>query len=995
MDKFEPKENHFEYKPKYEVFHSLMKHRIKEILLVSSIYDNFILEEDGRLSDQIYAEFLDLNLRTLPHFTRVSSAQKAFDILHEKKFDLVITMRRLYDSDPFKFGKELKKIQDIPVVLLLTSLSEVKFLPESPFKREGIDLTLMWNGDSAIFISLTKLIEDRMNVEEDTKNGLVRVIIIIENSIRFYSLYLPLIYGEIMRQTQFLIQEGLNDYYRLLQMKARPKILLTHTYEEAMKYYKKYKEYVIGIISEVEFPRNNKMDKTAGIDFLKKIREESPTTPAIIQSDNNECKQKAEEIGAYFIHKKSKSLLYDIRKFMLNYMGFGDFVFRLENGEKVGKASNLHEFKETIKQVPIESLYYHATHDNFSGWLMARGEFQMASILKSKHVDDFDTKESIREFLYDSVQYLIEQKKKIVVDFRRESYLPDSNFIRLRPGSLGGKGRGLAFLMFLLNRFDFSRFRKVDITIPQTIAIGTDEFDDFLKQNKLYKVSHSTEIENEELYEIFRKAKLSHQLKEDLKLILKDWQGHPIAVRSSSIVEDSQFQPFAGIFGTYMLSNQGGNFHHNLERVFEAIKLVYASAFSRSAKSIRLAMGLRIDEVKMGVLVQKVVGRKYSEGKYFYPNFSGTASSFNYYPIGKMNYNDGMASLALGLGRIIVNGGKVRNFCINYPKINFFSSVKEQVKNSQNEFFAIDLTRKVNQIQHEESFLNKLRITEAQKEGNLDLIADTYNHQNDVIQSGLWENVPGYPVITFNRQILYDKDFPLPEILAEILNLGEKTMGSPVEIEFACNFKNTPNGKHQFNLLQIRPSFEISSNDLEEIDSSDLENALAFTDFFSGNGIFKNIKHIVYVKSDTFDPLKTRAMVEEINYFNTKLTDLNETYLLIVFGRLGTFEESLGIPVREYHITRAKVIIETGTENFQIEPSQGTHFFQNMISAKTGFLYIKPHAKNEFLDWKWLKNCPTSEELHYLAHIELKDPLFIALNGKSKIAVIKRKEHSE
>ncbi len=993
MVEFDVNENHFEYKPKYQVFHSLMKHRIKEILLVSSIYDNFILEEDGRLSDQIYAEFLDLNLRTLPHFTRVSSAQEAFDLYKKREFDLVITMRRLYDSDPFEFGQQIKKIRDIPVVLLLTSLSEINYLPDFTKKREGIDLTLLWNGDSAIFISLTKLLEDRLNVEEDTKNGLVRTIIIIEHSIRFYSLYLPLIYGEIMRQVQYLIQEGLNDYYRLLQMKARPKIILTHTYEEAMEYYKKYKDFIIGIISEVEFPRNNVMDKNAGIDFLTKIRKESPTIPAILQSNNSECRKKAEEIQAHFIHKKSKSLLKDIREFMLQYMGFGDFIFRLENGEQVGKASNLHEFKEAIRQVPLESLYYHASHDNFSGWLMARGEFHMASILKSKHVNDFESKEAIRDFLHDSTQFLIEQKKRIVVDFRKDSYHPDSNFIRLRPGSLGGKGRGLAFMMFLLDRFDFSLYRQVDITIPQTIAIGTDEFDNFMEQNNLHRVSQSQDLDDQEIYRIFKKAKLSHQLKEDLKFILKDWQGYPIAVRSSSIVEDSQFQPFAGIFGTYMLSNQEKSLNVCLERVCEAIKLVYASTFSQSAKSIRKAMGLRIDEVKMGVLVQKVVGKKYSDGKYFYPNFSGTASSFNYYPIGKMKFSDGIASLALGLGRIIVNGGKVRSFIPTHPKVNFFSSVQEIVKNSQNEFFAIDLTRKVKQIADEESYLVKMNILEAKDDENLDLIADTYNHENDVIQSGLWENNPGFPVITFNRQLLFDKTFPLPEILLEVLKLGEKTMGSPVEIEFACNFQKNPNEKHSMNLLQIRPSFEIPNNELEEIESLDIGDALAYTDYFSGNSIFKNIRNIVYIKSSSFDNLKTLEMANEIDYFNRKLTELKQPYLLIVFGRLGTFDRFLGIPVKEYNITGAKVIIETGTKDFQIEPSQGTHFFQNMISAKTGFLYIRNGVKNEFLDWEWVKNCPIAEEKQFFAHVELSSPLFIVLDGKKKLAVVKKQKN--
>ncbi|MHA1766624.1 MAG: PEP/pyruvate-binding domain-containing protein, partial [Promethearchaeota archaeon] len=600
MVEFSADESHFDYKPKYQIFHSLMKKRIKEILLVSSAYDNFILEEDGRLSDQIYAEFHDLNLRTLPHITRVSSAVDALEQLKKKDFDLVVTMRRLFDLDPYEFGKQIKEIRDIPVVLLLTSLSDINFIPDFTKSKEGIDLTFLWNGDSAIFISLTKLLEDRMNIEEDTENGLVRVIIIIEDNIRFYSLYLPLIYSEIMRQVQLLIHEGVNDYYRLLQMKARPKIILTHTYEDAMEFYEKYKNYVIGIISDIEFPRNHKLDRDAGIEFIKSIKEGAPTIPAILQSSNLECQNKAYGIGAHFIYKNSKTLLEDIRNYMVRYMGFGDFVFRLEDGHEVGRASNLREFKEQIQKVPIESLYFHASHDNFSGWLMARGEFRIASIIKSKHVDDFKSDEMIRKFLLDSVQYLLSQQKNVVTDFRRVNYNPDSNFIRLRPGSLGGKGRGLAFLMFLLNPYNISKFPNVEIKIPQTIAIGTDEFDHFMTKNKLYEMALSEDLDEEDLYQNFKKAKLSRSLREDLKIILKDWKYHPIAIRSSSIVEDSQFQPFAGIFGTYMISNQERDLNSRLDRVYEAIKMVYASTFSRSAKMSSEALNLRIDEVKMG-----------------------------------------------------------------------------------------------------------------------------------------------------------------------------------------------------------------------------------------------------------------------------------------------------------------------------------------------------------------------------------------------------------
>ncbi|MHA1746718.1 MAG: PEP/pyruvate-binding domain-containing protein, partial [Promethearchaeota archaeon] len=837
MGEFSFDESLLNHIPKYQIFHSLMKKRIKEILLVSSAYDNFILEEDGRLSDQIYAEFHDLNLRTLPHITRVASAEEALERLKKNEFDLVVTMRRLFDTDPFEFGKQIKNIQDIPVVLLLTSLSDINFIPDFSKSKEGIDLTFLWNGDSAIFISLTKLLEDRMNIREDTlENGMARVIIIIEDNIRFYSVYLPHIYGEIMRQTKLLIHEGVNDYYRLSQMKARPKIILTHTYEEAMEFYTTYKDYVIGIIADVKFPRNDKVDRNAGIDFIKTVRENNPTIPAILQSTNLDNQQKAFEISAHFIDKQSKTLLEDIRQFMVRYMGFGDFVFRLEDGTEVGKASNLREFSDQIKEVPLESLRYHASNDNFSGWLMARGEFRIAQIIKLQYYDDFESKELLRDFLLESVQQILVQQKNVVTDFRRVNYNPDSNFMRLRPGSLGGKGRGLAFLLFLANPYDMPKIMpSVEIKIPQTIAIGTDAFDAFMTANKLYEIASTNDVSEEELFQVFRKAKLARNLRNDLKFILKDWHNHPIAVRSSSIVEDSQFQPFAGVFGTYMISNQDKDLNSKLSRVFEAIKMVYASTFSQTAKANSEALSLRIDEIKMGVIIQKVVGLKYEASNHFYPNFSGTASSFNYYPVGKMEARDGIAFLALGLGRQIVNGGLARMFCPSFPKLNVYSDVKELIQNSQTDFFAIDLSKKKEKhLIDEESYLSKLGIAEAKNDGTLNKIADSYNHNDNIMQSGYWDENHLHPVITFNQQIRYDKKFPMAKIIQQILKLGEKSMGCPVEIEFAGNFSRNKHEKNSLYLLQIRPSTEIPIKDLGELDDIEKKDIMARTNTFSG-----------------------------------------------------------------------------------------------------------------------------------------------------------------
>jgi CheY-like chemotaxis protein len=532
-----------------------MTKRINKVLLVSSYYDNFILEEDGRLSDQIFEEFHNLNLRTLPSITRVASAKEALQLVKDKEFDLVITMRRLGDVDAFNFGQDLKKIRDIPVILLLNNASIIPYLPD-PTKRQGIDRIFLWNGDSTVFVAIIKHLEDRLNVAHDTEVGLVRVIIVVEDSIRYYSLFLPLIYSELMKQTHRLISAGINDFYNLLQMRARPKILLACTYEEAMDYYRTYRKYVIGVISDVTFPKEGKIDKEAGLTFIKEVKKNDLTLPTALQSNELKNKQRAKELGAYFIHKKSRRLLQSLKKFMLRYLGFGDFMFQLADGSIVGRARNIMELYQAISVVPNESLVYHGSHDHFSGWLMNRAEFTIAQKIKPVKVTDLP-EESLRQFLLESINaILVEKSGGVVHDWDKESHHPAIRFTRLRPGSLGGKGRGIAFLQFLLNTFlladDLSL--EVDIRIPKTFVIGTSEFDLFMQENdELYDIALS-DAPNEDIKRSFLKAKISKSLEDDLRYILRDLTG-PLSVRSSSLLEDSQYQPFAGIFETYFLPN--------------------------------------------------------------------------------------------------------------------------------------------------------------------------------------------------------------------------------------------------------------------------------------------------------------------------------------------------------------------------------------------------------------------------------------------------------
>ncbi|MFX1284599.1 MAG: PEP/pyruvate-binding domain-containing protein [Promethearchaeota archaeon] len=977
-----------DYKPKYRVFHDLMTKRINKVLLVSSYYDNFILEEDGRLSDQIFEEFHNLNLRTLPSITRVASAKEALKLVKEKEFDLIITMRRLGDVDAFAFGQNIKKIRDIPVILLLNNASIIPYLPPLS-KRQGIDQIFLWNGDSTVFVAIIKHLEDRLNVAHDTEVGLVRVIIVVEDSIRYYSLFLPLIYSELMKQTHRLISSGINDFYNLLQMRARPKILLACTYEEAMKYYQTYKRYVIGVISDVRFPRGGKVDKNAGLDFIKEVKTNNLTLPCALQSSELKNIQRAEELGAYFIHKKARRLLQNLRQFMLRYLGFGDFVFRLADGTVVGRAKNIMELYQAISVVPNESLIHHGSHDHFSGWLMNRAEFAIAQKIKPVKVTDM-TEEGLRQFLLDSINaILVEKSGGVVHDWDRESHHPAIRFTRLRPGSLGGKGRGIAFLQFLLNTFLLADELSldVDIRIPKTFVIGTSEFDLFMQKNdELYDIALS-DAPDKDIKESFLKAKISKSLENDLRYILQTLTG-PLSVRSSSLLEDSQYQPFAGIFETYFLPNNQ-DMDTRVKLLCDAIKLVFASSFLKKAKSYAETTDQSIEESKMAVVIQQVVGRKHPRDL-SYPSFSGVASSYNYYPISYMKPTDRIAFLAVGLGKTIVDGGIALRFCPKYPEISFYSTHDQLLDNSQKDFFAIDLASTATDItEGEDSFLVKTSIFEADRE-LLSEVVDTYDYNDRALRSGYMGE--GAPVVTFSKQLRYGT-FPFATTISKILGLGEKAMGCSVEIEFAGNFQLIPKKRTTFYLLQIRPFIEQDELLSEEVISVPKSELLAFSSQISGNRIIKDIHDIVYVKPESFDKMKTQQMVREIDRINQRLRNQKVPYILLGFGRWGTFDRFLGIPVKWNHISGAQVLIETGLADFHVEHSQGSHFFQNITTANIGYFFIKYNSKKDFIDWDWLNSQKNIViETEFIRHIRTKDPLLVMIDGRKREGIIVKPE---
>ena len=977
------------YKPTYQNYRYLMRSRISEILLVSSTYDSFIIEEDARLSDQIFEEFHNLNLRTLPHIFRATSVERALELLKERNFDLVITMRRLGEINPQHFADQVKAIQNIPVVLLLNNSSELQYLPVKTLTDSNIDHTFVWNGNPTVFVAMIKLLEDRLNIDEDIELADTRVIIVVEDSIRFYSLYLPVLYSEIMRQTQRLISDGANDYITLLQMRSRPKILLAKTYEDAWKDYEKYQDHILGLITDIRFPKDGKLDDQAGFNLVERIREEAPTLPIMLQSSVENNREKSEKLQGFFVSKNEHNLIQELRTFLLDFMGFGNFTFRMPDDSIVGNADNLFELRDELIKVPLESFIYHAQNDHFSGWLAARGEFAMARQLKPRKVSEFANKEDLRQLIIASVENILQERMGIIVDFDRQKYHPHSRFIRLRPGSLGGKGRGLAFLLFLRSSFNTGfrkEFPEIEIQIPRTVVIGTDEFEQFMRENNLYEfvASQHTDLE---IKERFLEAEISTQLWEDLKFIYKD-QTRPLAVRSSSIFEDSLFQPFAGVFSTYMLPNSHPDLDVRINQLVAAIKLVFSSTYLKLARSYAETLRISLGESRMAVVIQEVVGKPY--GKRYYPNFSGTAASYNYYPLGKhLQPEDRIAFAALGLGKTVVDGGMARRFSPKRPKVNIFGSVKDEVHNSQNSFFAVRLAQDefIDLEKGEYSFLESCTLRDAIDDQTLGEIADTYDAQGGRLTSGFWDDRSGAPVITFNRQLKLNT-FPLAGIINRVLQLGEEAMGCPVEIEFAGNFADGQDGKAEFRLLQLRPYLEheetLLLDDLEYAE----EQVFTSTSVVSGYRMITDIKDILYVKPKDFDLTRTVEMVDEVMKLNRSLVDEDRPYILIGPGRWGTCERHLGIPVLWSDINGARVIMEVDLEGFQVDHSQGSHFFHNISSAGIPYFYIKYNSEDDFLDWEWLNGLEAVTETSYFRLVRLKEPLKVIANGKDRVGLV-------
>ncbi len=989
MEKYIKKYSMSTLKPQLRGFYELQPHHVQEILLVSSLYDAFIFEEDGQLNERIFTEYSDFHLHYAPRITRAANLERARQMLMVKNYDLVITTLQLDTMDVINFCRETKqKYQHISTVLLTHAPGRLPAL-DSKELSETFDAVFAWNGDTKVFLAIIKLIEDRLNVKHDTEIANVRVILVVEDSVKNYSSFLPLLYYEVMDQTRSLMSVSLNKEKKIFRMRTRPKVLLATNYEEARQICIEYKSHLIGMISDVRFSKNGVLDPEAGFSLIKETRELIPDLPIILHSNEAENRTRAEAMHVSFIDKNSPVLLLELGKFLKKELGFGDFVFKLPDGKVVGRASDMKGLEEKLKTIPDESLIYHAQRNQFSIWLMARGEFLLASQLRPRKVEDFKSVDELRKDLIDSLgQTRFESQRGVIADFAFERSNAEYNFRRMGSGSLGGKARGLAFINALLAQKQshvlMDKYKDIDICIPNTIVVGTDEFDKFVKQNKL-SMKAMQENDDKKIADMFLRSKIRDELSKKLSVYLKQINT-PIAVRSSSLLEDSHAQPFAGIYSTYMLPNNHPDITVRLKQLLYAIKLIYASTFYQSAKAYLTSTNNRIEEEKMGIVIQQIAGRQYDD--IFYPSFSGVARTINFFPLAGMKHEDGVAYVVLGLGKALMEGQNLLQFSPKHPGIlpDMVSS-DFSIQNTQREFFALDLFNSNPILSWNESTtLRKETLARAEKDGTLNAVGSTYDVDNDVVRDGIHHK--GLKFVSF-AHILRSNLFPLAELLTDILNLGRTGLESSVEIEFAVDLAKRPNERHKFYFLQIRPMISGKEQSNIELGHIEKENILCNSTHSMGNGIIKGIKNIIYVKPHNFDAANTQKIAEQIGEINNKLEG---QALFVGLGRWGSSDPWLGIPVKWHHISNAKVLVEVALETFNIDPSHGSHFFHNITSLGIGYMSIPVNKDNEFIDWEWLEKQRSIFENELVKHIVLDTPIEVILNGRNGVGTIIKKE---
>jgi CheY-like chemotaxis protein len=968
---------------RFQDFEVLMSSRVENIILVSSLYDKFILQEDGQLNEVILGEFLDLHLHHTTGLTHVSSGAEAIELARSNpSFNLIITAINVGDMNATELAHKAREAGlDIPVIVLAYDGGE---LSDFALHHDvsGLDKMFLWQGDVRILLAIIKYVEDKMNVAHDTQVAGVQVILVVEDSIRSYSSFLPMIFTELIRHSQRLIPGGMNIAHKILRMRARPKIILCTTYEEAWENFTLYQEDVLGVISDIEFPRDGELDPEAGVEFASRVRELWPDVPIVLQSGRPENEALAKTVGASFLLKGSPTLLHDLRRVMIEQFSFGDFIFRLPDGTEIDRASDLRTLAEKLHTIPIESMAYHAERNHFSRWLKARTEFALAHRLRPRKITDFDSAAAMKADLIETVEdYRREQGRMIIADFDHRSFDTTSSFSRIGGGSLGGKARALAFVRHLLSAFDmFARFPGVQISVPPSVVLSTDVFDQFLDRNDLRDFAiHSDD--DDEIRRRFLAAPLPHEVTRDLASFLELIR-YPLAIRSSSLLEDSQYQPLAGVYETYMLPNNHPDAGVRLRQLEATVKRVYASTFSSHAKSYLEATLYRLEEEKMAVIIQKVVGATHEER--FYPEISGVARSYNFYPTEPMTAEDGIAVVALGLGRTVVQGERAHSFCPKYPRHQLMAgSLDDTLRNSQRDFWAVELGPAADDSP--DVWERRFALDVAEGDGTLDLLGSTYSPENDALYDGI--SRPGVRLVSFAPLLKFDL-FPLAEIVELLLEIGEQGMGTPVEIEFAANLSTPPGTPKEFAFLQMRPMGLSKELDELAIDDVESDRILCHSSSTLGNGRLDDIRDIVVVDIDRFDRARSADVAREVAHINGRLTREGARYILVGVGRWGSADPWLGIPVTWDEIAGARVIVESELKDISVAPSQGSHIFQNLTSFREGYFTVNTDAGDGRVDWEWLSKQPAVSEGAFVRHLRFQQPLVVKMNGTRRQGVI-------
>ena len=965
-------------------FANLMNKRIYNVLLIATKYDAFMLEDDGRVDEQVFNEYTALSLHYPPRFTQVTTEEEALRELKDRNFELIICMPNMDNRDIFAEAGEIKvHYPNIPIVVLTPFSKEVsKRIANEDLS--AIDYVFSWLGNAELLLAIIKLIEDKMNAPDDTARVGVQIILLVEDSIRFYSSALPHLYKFVLEQSQMFAKEALNDHQQTLRMRGRPKIKLARTYEEAVRIFEQYKDNMLGIISDMSFMHNGVKDPYAGYKFGQYVRKTGLIIPFVLESSEASNNVYAKELDASFIDKNSKSYPQDLRREITRRFGFGDFVIiNPHTNEEIMRIKDLKDLQKKVFQIPDDSLVYHLSRNHFSRFFYSRAMFPPAEVLKHVDVSDYKDMDEARKLIFDViVQYRRMKNAGVVAIYRKDRFDEYSNFARIGDGSLGGKGRGLAFIGAMVKRYPALERDNFAVTIPKTVVICTDIFDEFMETNELYPLALS-DADDETILRYFLRASLPARLIEDL-MAFYDVVKSPVAVRSSSLLEDSHYQPFAGIYSTYMVPKQADKYEM-LRTVSDAIKAVYASVFYRDSKAYMTATSNLIDQEKMAVVLQEVVGSRYD--KHFYPTMSGVARSLNFYPIGNEKAEDGIANIALGLGKYIVDGGVTLRFSPRHPhSILQMSTVDFALRETQTRFYALDLENMAKTFSVDDAFnLVKLSVKDADAEGSLRYIVSTYDPYDQIIRDGYYPG--GRKILSFVNILQHDV-FPLADTLDQLLRIGQKEMGRPVEIEFAVNISPEDHTKATFYLLQIRPivdNKEVMEEDLSLVKD---EETILSSKSVLGHGIVSDVRDVIYVKTGAFNSANNQAIAREIERMNRTFTGTDQGFVLVGPGRWGSSDPWLGIPVKWPHISNARVIVECGLENYRVDPSQGTHFFQNLTSFGVGYFTINPFKGDGWFDEAFLNAQPAVEETDYIRHVRFDAPITIKMDGKRSLGVV-------